>query len=100
MKKTLFSLLSATALLWSTSCSDEAVVAAVDGEALVQFNVELADEGVASRAISDGTTVNKLYYEVWGTQDGELVEMEELKSSTDVVDKKAYVSLSDRKSVV
>ena len=98
MKKTLFSLLSATALLWSTSCSEEAIAPSVGEEAAVQFNVQLSDGSSASRAISDGTTVNKLYYEVWGTQNGELVEMEELKSSTKVVGKQAYVSLSLVKS--
>ena len=67
MKKTLFSLLSATALLWSTSCSEEAIAPSVGEEAAVQFNVQLSDGSSASRAISDGTTVNKLYYEVYAT---------------------------------
>ncbi len=66
MKKVLFSLLSAAALLCSTSCSDEAVVSPeVGGESLVQFTVELNDGTSASRAISDGSGVNKLYYEVY-----------------------------------
>ena len=76
MKKTLFSLLSATALLWSTSCSDEAIVSAGDGEAMVQFTVELDGGGVASRSgegtskISDGTKATKLYYEVYAYKQG------------------------------
>ena len=71
MKKTLFSLLSATALLWSASCSDDAIVSHAGGDTLVQFNVELADGSSASRAISDGSSVNHLYYEVYSVVDGE-----------------------------
>ena len=69
MKKTLFSLLSAIALLWSTSCSEEAIAPSVGEEATVQFNVQLSDGSSASRAtnIGKGTTVNKLYYEVYAT---------------------------------
>ena len=89
MKKTLFSLLSATALLWSTSCSEEAIAPSVGEEAAVQFKVELADGGVASRAISDGTKVNKIYYEVYSTTTndaGAIVVAEEPLTNHDKVD--------------
>ena len=84
MKKTLFSLLSATALLWSASCQDEAIVSAGDGEAMVQFTVELDGGGVASRSgeetskISDGTKVTQLYYEVYSVVDGNRTYLSEL----------------------
>ena len=78
MKKTLFSLLSATALLWSTSCSDDAIVSHAGGDTLVQFNVELADGGVASRAISDGSSVNQLYYEVYSVVNGTRTYLQDL----------------------
>ena len=68
MKKALFSLLSATALLCSTSCSDDAIVSEAGGEALVQFSVELNDGGVESRSsMGDGGNATELYYEVYAT---------------------------------
>ncbi len=64
MKKVLFSLLSASALLCSTSCADEAIAPAGEGEAMVNFTVQLND-GNASRAISDGLKATQLFYEVY-----------------------------------
>ena len=64
----MFSMLSATALLCSTSCSDDAIVSEAGGEALVQFSVELNDGGVASRSLmGDGGNATELYYEVYAT---------------------------------
>ena len=69
MKKIMFSLLSATALLCSTSCSDDAIVSEAGGEeAAVQFNVQLSDGSSASRAISDGELATDLFYEVYATK--------------------------------
>ncbi len=65
MKKVLFSLLSASALLCSTSCSEEAVVPAVAEDA-VSFSVAL-DGANGSRAINDGLNATELYYEVYAT---------------------------------
>ncbi len=65
MKKILLTMLGVAGILCSTSCSDEEIVSNVEGDAMVQFTVELSDGSDASRAISDGQTVDKLYYEVF-----------------------------------
>ncbi len=97
MKKIMFSLLSATAMLWSASCADEAIVApAGEGEAMVNFTVNLND-GNESRAVSDGTTVNTLYYEVYAyskNAQGELVRNEtptSLDGTVEIIGKTAKV---------
>ena len=65
MKKTLFSLLSATALLWSTSCSEDKF-APVSDNAMVQFNVELSEQtGSRSTKSAIESGVTELYYEVY-----------------------------------
>ncbi|MBQ7941659.1 MAG: hypothetical protein IJ328_04545, partial [Muribaculaceae bacterium] len=60
MKKLIFSVLGIVGMLCSTSCSDESIVQDVKGDQTVQFTVELNDGSDASRAISDGQTVDKV----------------------------------------
>lgn len=76
MKKFIFSALAAIGLLLSPSCSDEnEVLSGSDNEALVSFNVNLAD-GISTKAISDGKTVNRLRVRVFeddGGSPGDLV---------------------------
>lgn len=65
MKKFIFSAIAAIGLLLSPSCSDEnEVLSGSDNEALVSFNVNLAD-GISTKTISDGKTVDKLYVKVY-----------------------------------
>ena len=70
MKKLFLTMLGVSAMLCSTSCSDEEIVASVEGEAMAQFTVELTDGSDASRAISDGLSVTELYYEVYSQVEG------------------------------
>lgn len=65
MRKLFFSMLGTGALLFSTACSDESIVQDVKGDQSVQFTVELTDGSDASRAISDGLSVDELYCEVY-----------------------------------
>lgn len=70
MKKLIFSALAAIGLLLSPSCSDEnEVLSGSDNEALVSFNVNLAD-GISTKATSgttlgDGTKATNLVVEVY-----------------------------------
>ena len=70
MKKLIFSALAAIGLLLSPSCSDEnEVLSGSDNEALVSFNVQLAD-GISTKATSgttlgDGTNATNLVVEVY-----------------------------------
>ena len=66
MKKLFLTMLGVCAMLCSTSCSDEEiVVASSESEAMVELTVALNDGSDASRAISDGKTVDWVYYEVF-----------------------------------
>lgn len=70
MKKFIFSAIAAIGLLLSPSCSDEnEVLSGSDNEALVSFNVNLAD-GISTKAISDGKTVNTLHVRVFEDESG------------------------------
>lgn len=84
MKKLLLSMLSISALLFSTACSDEDIVKGGDGEQMVQFTVSLNDGSDASRSISDGQTVDKVYYEVYTNVNGTQTPLTALKSSADL----------------
>ena len=78
MKKLFLTMLGVSAMLCSTSCSDEEIVASVEGEAMAQFTVELTDGSDASRAISDGLSVSELYYEVYSVKGDVATLMPEL----------------------
>lgn len=70
MKKFIFSAIAAIGLLLSPSCSDENEALSGSGnEALVSFNVNLAD-GISTKAISDGKTVNILHVRVFEDNSG------------------------------
>ena len=69
MKKIFMSMMGCAALVCSTSCSDDNVASVAGGDTLAKFNVVLS-EGAGSRAISDGKTVDKLYYEVYTNVNG------------------------------
>ena len=67
MKKSLLSLFALATTLFMASCSNEELTQAVGtDEAKVSFSVSLESEaGTKSRAISDGKSVDKLYYAVF-----------------------------------
>ena len=80
MKKLFFTMLGVCAMLCATSCSDETIVSTVEGESMVEFTVELTDGSDASRAISDGLTVEELYCEVYsmaGTEPARLTDLDQ-----------------------
>lgn len=65
MKKFIFSALAAIGLLLSPSCSDEnEVLSGSDNEALVSFNVNLAD-GISTKAIGGGNEAKYLRVRVY-----------------------------------
>ena len=65
MKKFIFSALAAIGLLLSPACSDDNEALSGSGnEALVSFNVNLAD-GISTKAISDGKRATNLVVEVY-----------------------------------
>ena len=68
MNKNLFlGMLAATGMLFATSCSNDELNAVQSGdEAQVTFSLG-AEGGIASRAISDGKTANKLIYAVFNS---------------------------------
>ena len=93
MKKFIFSALAAIGLLLSPSCSDENEALSGSGnEALVSFNVNLAD-GVSTKAtIGDGETAKKLHVKVFD-EGGTLISG--LSEDTyDISSKSATVNLS------
>lgn len=73
MKKLIFSALAAIGLLLSPSCSDDnEVLSGSDNEALVSFNVNLAD-GISTKAkISDGLTARTLSVKVYDENKNEV----------------------------
>ena len=86
MKKLFFTMLGVCAMLCATSCSDETIVSSVEGESMVEFTVELTDGSDASRAISDGLTVEQLYCEVYsmaGTEPARLYDLDQYVEKMD-----------------
>ena len=92
MKKFIFSALAAIGLLLSPSCSDEnEVLSGSDNEALVSFNVNLAD-GISTKAEDDsyiigkGEKVNTLHVKVYesnandGTVAGNISDLDQTKN--------------------
>ncbi len=84
MKKILLTMLGVAGILCSTSCSDEEIVSNLEGDAVAEFTVELSDGNDASRAISDGLSVNELYYEVYSVKDGVATLMSNLDAMVDM----------------
>ena len=93
MKKILLTMLGVAGILCSTSCSDDSIVKDVEGDQTVQFTVALTDGSDASRAISDGTTVDKLYYEVYTNVNG-TKRLTAIDAETAIEGKQATVSLA------
>ncbi len=62
--KRFFSFLAAAAMLFTASCSNEDLGADEGDEAVVSFSMNLQGAS-SSKAIGDGTTVNKLVYSVY-----------------------------------
>ncbi len=69
MKKLFITMLSIVAILCTTACSDEKFATETEGEEMIEFTVQLSDGVDASRAISDGLTVEELYCEVYSMAD-------------------------------
>lgn len=84
MKKFIFSALAAIGLLLSPSCSDEnEVLSGSDNEALVSFNVNLAD-GISTKAkISDGLTARTLYVKVYDESKNEVPGLDQILTIED-----------------
>ena len=81
MKKNLFfGMFAAAGMLFATSCSQEALEPSSPGEAestTVSFEVNTED-ALATRAIGDGTKVDKLYYAVYNETVGSWVAHESI----------------------
>jgi len=88
MKKSLFSFMAlATTLLMASCSNDDLTQVTGSDEAKVSFSISLESEaGTKSRAISDGKSVDKLYYAVFD-EDGKLWNV---KTTTTVEADNAY----------
>lgn len=71
MKKIYFATISAVLMMLSAACSNEAVEPT--DQATVQFTVNL--DGIQSRGISDGTTVDQLIFAVYDQDGNELPQL-------------------------
>lgn len=71
MKKIYFATISAVLLMLAAACSNEAVEPT--DQATVQFTVNL--DGIQSRGISDGTTVDQLIFAVYDQDGNELPQL-------------------------
>lgn len=78
MKKILFSAIAAIGLLLSPGCSDENEVVSGGNDSLVSFSVGL-ENGIQTKAISDGTTAKNLVVGVYENIEGEYVEIGALR---------------------
>ena len=70
MKRYFYLIAAIAGLLMAASCQKENFEVAEGDYADVSFTTELPS-GVATKAIADGQTVNKLYYEVYAAEDAE-----------------------------
>lgn len=78
MKKFLFLLVAATGMLFATSCSTDDVESGLkSNEAQITFSLGLED-GIGTRAISDGTEMNKLFYAVYDANNKLITTIAEL----------------------
>ena len=66
-KNLLFGMSAAIGMLLATSCSNEEQFAPSGGEAQVTFSLGL-ESGMNTRAISDGTGINQLYYAIFDSE--------------------------------
>lgn len=72
MKKLNYLLVTLLTMLLVVGCSNEEQLPINDGdEALVAFNLELPADGLQTRAIGDGKTVDQLVYEVYEVKEVE-----------------------------
>lgn len=77
MKKFLFLLVAATGMLFATSCSTDDVESGLkSNEAQITFSLGLED-GIGTRAISDGTEMNKLFYAVYDANNNLITTIDE-----------------------
>lgn len=72
MKKLSFSLIAASAFMMASCSSDEPQAPEFDNGGLAKFTVTVPHE-ISSRAISDGTTVEDLYWAIFA-EDGTFIE--------------------------
>ncbi len=72
MKKVFLSLMAAAAALFMSSCTKEAQLSGVEGnEAAITIGLNL-ENGAATKALGDGTTVNQLIYAIFN-ESGQLI---------------------------
>ena len=77
--KRFFSFLAAAAMLFTASCSNEDLGTDEGDEAVVSFSMNLQGAS-SSKAIGDGTTVNKLVYSVYQIEKDENGVIDESKT--------------------
>ena len=81
-KKLFFGLFAATSMLFATSCSnDELDVVQSGNEVQVSFSLGLED-GIDSRAISDGKTADKLMYAVFDEDGARISGIDKVEKET------------------
>ncbi len=91
-KKLFLGMFAASATMLATSCSSDDILEQNSGE-MAQVTFAINTEGAtASRAINDGTTVNKLYYRVFD-ENGAIIAGQPL-STENIVNKQATVTVS------
>lgn len=93
MKKNIFlSILALASMLFATSCSqDELINESTDGDFVnATFTIETAD-GIGTRAVGDGTTVDKVACAVYDAYNNE--ELESLRQDVAITNKTATFSV-------
>lgn len=74
MKVKIFIVMFATVgMMFATSCSNDEALELSDKEALVTFSLGI-ENAMSTRAISDGTGVNKLIYAIFDSEGNRVVE--------------------------
>ena len=86
MKKIYFATISAVLMMLAAACSNEAVEPT--DQATVQFTVNL--DGIQSRGISDGTTVDQLIFAVYDQDGNELPQLRQ--NNIEVSERNAQVT--------
>ena len=86
-KNLFFGMLAMAGMLFATSCSQDEVISGSSAGELVDATFTIATEdGIGTRAIGDGTTVDKVACAVY---DADGKELKELGATKDIVGKKA-----------